>query len=180
MNHYLPSIMSIRTIISLPDPLLRKVSTPLTNIDGATKALALDMLETMYDAPGIGLAAVQIGITQRIVTVDLARGDDPKDPHIFINPEIIWTSDALNEYEEGCLSIPDYHEIVVRPSKVGVRWLDLDGNPTERELDGLFATCIQHEIDHLNGKLFIDHLSRLKRERVIKKFTKQARRELDE
>jgi peptide deformylase len=138
------------------------------------------MLETMYDAPGIGLAAVQIGVTQRIVTVDLARGDDPKDPHIFINPEIIWTSDALNEYEEGCLSIPDYHEIVVRPSKVGVRWLDLNGNPNERELDGLFATCIQHEIDHLNGKLFIDHLSRLKRERVIKKFTKLARRELDE
>lgn len=180
MNHYLPSIMSIRTIISLPDPLLRKVSTHLTNIDGATKALADDMLETMYDAPGIGLAAVQIGITQRIVTVDLARGDDPKDPHIFINPEIIWTSDALNEYEEGCLSIPDYHEIVVRPSQVGVRWLDLDGKPNERELDGLFATCIQHEIDHLNGKLFIDHLSRLKRERVIKKFTKQARRELGE
>ena len=180
MNHYLPSIMSIRTIILLPDPVLRKVSTPLTNIDGATKTLVDDMLHTMYDAPGIGLAAVQIGITQRIVTVDLARGDDPKDPHIFINPEIIWTSDDLNEYEEGCLSIPDYHEIVVRPSKVGVRWLDLDGNPTERELDGLFATCIQHEIDHLNGKLFIDHLSRLKRERVIKKFTKQARRELDE
>ena len=172
--------MAIRPIICLPDPRLRLACEPVTKIDSEIQTLLDDMLETMYDAPGIGLAAVQIGITQRIVTVDLARGDDPKDPHIFINPEIIWTSDDMNEYEEGCLSIPDYHEIVVRPSKVGVRWLDLDGNPTERELDGLFATCIQHEIDHLNGKLFIDHLSRLKRERVIKKFTKQARRELDE
>jgi len=149
----------------------------VANADGATKALIDDMFETMYDAPGVGLAAVQVGVTTRIVTMDASRGDDEKQPLALINPEIIWSSDALNEYEEGCLSIPEFYGVVTRPTKVGVRFLDLDGKVLEREMDGLAATVIQHEIDHLNGKLFIDHLSRLKRERVIKKFQKQARRE---
>jgi len=170
-------IMSIRPLVILPDPLLRVVSDVVSHADGATKALIEDMFETMYDAPGVGLAAVQVGVTQRIVTMDASRKDDEKEPLALINPEIIWSSDALSEYEEGCLSIPDYHEIVIRPAKVGVRYLDLDGKSFEREMEGLAATVVQHEVDHLNGKLFIDHLSRLKRERVIKKFHKLARRE---
>jgi peptide deformylase len=169
--------MTIRSLVILPDPLLRVVSDVVSTTDGATKALIEDMFETMYDAPGVGLAAVQIGVTQRIVTMDASRKDDEKEPLALINPEIIWSSDALSEYEEGCLSIPDYHEVVIRPAKVGVRFLDLDGKSFEREMEGLAATVVQHEIDHLNGKLFIDHLSRLKRERVIKKFQKLARRE---
>ncbi len=169
--------MSIRPLVILPDPLLRVVSDVVGHADGATKALIEDMFETMYDAPGVGLAAVQVGVTQRIVTMDASRKDDEKEPLALINPEIIWSSDALSEYEEGCLSIPDYHEVVIRPAKVGVRYLDLDGKSFEREMEGLAATVVQHEIDHLNGKLFIDHLSRLKRERVIKKFQKLARRE---
>ncbi|MCX8502611.1 MAG: peptide deformylase [Beijerinckiaceae bacterium] len=169
--------MTIRPLVILPDPLLRIVSDVVANADGATKALIDDMFETMYDAPGVGLAAVQVGVTTRIVTMDASRGDDEKQPLALINPEIIWSSDALNEYEEGCLSIPEFYGVVTRPTKVGVRFLDLDGKVLEREMDGLAATVIQHEIDHLNGKLFIDHLSRLKRERVIKKFQKQARRE---
>ena len=172
--------MALREILVVPHPVLKQVSKPVAVVDDALRVLMDDMLETMYEAPGIGLAAIQIGVAQRVIVMDLAREDEPKTPRYFVNPEIVWASDETLPYEEGCLSIPDYHEIVVRPSKVGVRWLDLNGNPTERELDGLFATCIQHEIDHLNGKLFIDHLSRLKRERVIKKFTKQARRELGE
>ena len=169
--------MTIRSLVILPDPLLRVVSDVVSTTDGATKALIEDMFETMYDAPGVGLAAVQIGVTQRIVTMDASRKDDEKEPLALINPEIIWSSDALSEYEEGCLSIPDYHEVVIRPAKVGVRFLDLDGKSFEREMEGLAATVVQHEIDHLNGKLIIDHLSRLKRERVIKKFQKLARRE---
>jgi peptide deformylase len=169
--------MSIRPLVILPDPLLRVVSGAVTHIDGATKALIEDMFETMYEAPGVGLAAVQVGVTTRVVTMDATRGEDAKQPLALINPEIIWSSDTLNEYEEGCLSIPEFYGVVTRPTKVGVRFLDLDGKLVEREMDGLAATVIQHEIDHLNGKLFIDHLSRLKRERVIKKFQKQARRE---
>ena len=169
--------MSIRPLIILPDPLLRTVSGAVASADGETRALIDDMFETMYDAPGVGLAAVQVGVTTRIVTMDAARGDDEKQPLALINPEIIWASDEMNEYEEGCLSIPEFYGVVTRPTKVGVRFLDLDGKVLEREMDGLAATVIQHEIDHLNGKLFIDHLSRLKRERVLKKFQKQARRE---
>ena len=169
--------MTIRPLVILPDPLLRTVSDVVANADGATKALIDDMFETMYDAPGVGLADVQVGVTTRIVTMDASRGDDEKQPLALINPEIIWSSDALNEYEEGYLSIHEFYGVVTRPTKVGVRFLDLDGKVLEREMDGLAATVIQHEIDHLNGKLFIDHLSRLKRDRVIKKFQKQSRRE---
>ena len=133
------------------------------------------MFETMYDAPGIGLAAIQIGEPQRIVTMDLAKKDEPKEPQVFINPEIDRHSDDKNVHEEGCLSIPEYYEEVERPAQVKVRYLDLDGKPHEVEAEGLLATCIQHEIDHLNGVLFIDHISKLKRDRVIKKFTKAAK-----
>jgi peptide deformylase len=133
------------------------------------------MFETMYDAPGIGLAAIQVGEPRRIVTMDLAKKDEPKEPQVFINPEIVSHSGEKNTHEEGCLSIPEYYEEVERPAAVKLRYLDLDGKPHEVEADGLLATCIQHEIDHLNGVLFIDHISKLKRDRVIKKFTKAAK-----
>jgi peptide deformylase len=171
--------MTIRPLVILPDPLLRQISDPVVNLDGTVKALIEDMFETMYDAPGVGLAAVQIGATHRVVTMDATRGDDEKQPLALINPEIIWSSDVMSEYEEGCLSIPDYHETVIRPAKVGVRFLTMDGKIDEREMEGLSATVIQHEIDHLNGKLFIDHLSKLKRDRVLKKFQKLARHQGD-
>jgi peptide deformylase len=138
------------------------------------------MFETMYDAPGIGLAAVQVGVLQRVVTMDLAKDDAPKEPRVFINPKLLWTSSETATYEEGCLSIPEFYEEVTRPAQVRVAYLDLDGKEQEVEADGLLATCLQHEIDHLNGVLFIDHISRLKRERVTKKFTKAAKRAEDE
>jgi peptide deformylase len=141
------------------------------------RRLADDMLETMYEAPGIGLAAIQIAEPQRIVSIDLARKEEPKKPVVLINPEIVWRSDEVSVYEEGCLSIPEYYEEVERPAKCRVRYLDLDGKAQELDCEGLMATCVQHEVDHLNGVLFIDYLSRLKRERVIKKFTKAAKRE---
>jgi peptide deformylase len=169
--------MALREIIVLPDPRLKLVCEPVAAVDSKVRKLADDMLETMYDAPGIGLAAIQIAVPQRIVTIDLARKDEPKKPVVLINPEITWRSDELSVYEEGCLSIPDYYEEVERPAKCRVRYLDLDGKVQELDCEGLMATCVQHEVDHLNGVLFIDHISRLKRERVIKKFTKAARRE---
>jgi peptide deformylase len=164
--------MAVREILILPDKRLRLVSKPVAKIDAATRALVEDMFETMYDAPGIGLAAIQIGEPRRIVTMDLAKKDDPKAPRVFINPELIGTSDDKKTHEEGCLSIPEYYEEVERPASVKVRYLDLDGKQHEIGADGLLATCIQHEVDHLNGVLFIDHISKLKRDRVIKKFTK--------
>jgi peptide deformylase len=169
--------MAIRPLVILPDAVLRQVSTPVEAITPEIKALAADMLETMYDAPGIGLAAIQIGVPRRVVTIDLAKQEEEKTPIVFVNPEITWSSDELNVHEEGCLSIPEYYEEVERPARVKVRYLDLDGKQQEIGADGLLATCIQHEIDHLNGVLFIDHLSRLKRERVTKRFAKAARRE---
>jgi peptide deformylase len=167
--------MAVRDILILPDKRLRLVSKPVGKIDAATKQLVEDMFETMYDAPGIGLAAIQIGEPKRIVTMDLAKKDEPKQPQVFINPELISHSAGKNVHEEGCLSIPEYYEEVERPAEVKVRYLDLDGNKHEVEAHGLLATCIQHEIDHLNGVLFIDHISKLKRDRVIKKFTKAAK-----
>lgn len=169
--------MTIRKIITIPDPLLKKVSASVDQIDGGLQTLLDDMLETMYEAPGIGLAAVQIGIMQRIAVVDCAREEEPPAPKFLINPEIIWSSDETSVYQEGCLSIPEYHEDVERPAQVRVRHLDREGNEQEFDADGLLATCVQHEIDHLNGVLFIDYLSRLKRERIVKKFTKQAKRD---
>lgn len=169
--------MALRDIIVIPDTRLKLVSEPVAAVDAAVRRLADDMLETMYEAPGIGLAAIQIAVPKRIVTIDLARKDEPKKPVVLINPEITWTSEEHAVYEEGCLSIPEYYEEVERPAKCMVRYLDLDGRTTELMCEGLMATCVQHEVDHLNGVLFIDHLSRLKRERVMKKFAKAAKRE---
>jgi peptide deformylase len=168
--------MALREIIKLPDPRLRLVSKPVIDIDDELRSLVADMFETMYAAPGIGLAAIQVGIPQRVVTLDLAKKDEPRKPEVVINPEILWTSEERNTYEEGCLSIPELYEEVERPAQVKVRFTDLEGQLHEVEANGLLATCLQHEIDHLNGILFIDHLSRLKRDRIIKKFTKAAKR----
>ncbi|MFL9827532.1 peptide deformylase [Rhodoplanes sp. SY1] len=168
--------MAIRDIILLPDKQLRLVSEPVTTIDDEIRTLVADMFDTMYDAPGIGLAAIQVAVPKRVVTMDLAHKTEEKRPRVFINPEIVWKSEEMNAYEEGCLSIPDVHEDVERPERVRIRWMDLDAKAHEETVDGLFATCIQHEIDHLNGVLFIDHISRLKRHFITKKFTKLAAR----
>ena len=168
--------MALRDILILPDKRLRKVSEPVKKIDAGIRKLVEDMLETMYDAPGIGLAAIQVGTPKRVVTMDLAKKEEPKQPLVFVNPEVVWASDATATYEEGCLSIPEYYGDVERPAQVKVKYLDLEGAPREIEANGLLATCLQHEIDHLNGVLFIDHLSKLKRDRVLKKFTKAAKR----
>jgi peptide deformylase len=168
--------MAVRDIIKLPDKRLRLVSGPVKTVDADVRALIDDMFETMYDAPGVGLAAIQLGVAKRIVTVDTAKKDEEKKPQVFINPEVVWTSDEKATYEEGCLSIPEYYEEVERPSQVKVKFLDLDGKAQEVEANGLLATVLQHEIDHTNGILFIDHISKLKRDRVIKKFTKAAKR----
>jgi peptide deformylase len=165
--------MTLRPIITLPDEkTLREVSKPVAVVDPSVKSLWDDMLETMYRAPGIGLAAIQIGVPRRLVVLDLSKEGEDKKPIFLANPEIIWSSEALSDYEEGCLSIPDYYEMVTRPTEVKVRYLDRKGEAQEVQAGGLLATCLQHEIDHLNGVLFIDHISRLKRERVLKKFTK--------
>jgi peptide deformylase len=168
--------MAIRPILILPDPRLRLVSEPVKSIDGEVQKLVDDMFETMYDAPGVGLAAIQVGVPKRVITADLAKKDEPRSPQVFINPEIASRSEELSTYEEGCLSIPEIHEDVERPAQVRVRYLDRDGKPHEVDAEGLLATCLQHEIDHLNGVLFIDHLSKLKRDRIVKKFTKAAKR----
>ncbi len=165
--------MSVRSIITLPDEkILRQISKPLKAVDEHARGVFDDMLETMYDAPGIGLAAIQIGVAQRMLVVDLAKEGEDKKPLFIANPEIIWVSEELSDYEEGCLSIPEFYEMVQRPREVKVRYLDRLGEVTELQAGGLLATCLQHEIDHLNGVLFIDHISRLKRARVIKKFQK--------
>jgi peptide deformylase len=169
--------MSVRPILIIPDSKLRLVSAPVTKPARDLAPLIDDMFETMYDAPGIGLAAIQIGVPERVITVDLAREGEEKQPLALINPQVLWTSEERSVYEEGCLSIPDYYEEVERPAKVRIRFTDRDGAACEIEADGLLATCIQHEIDHLEGRLFIDHISKLKRDRVVKKFAKQARRE---
>jgi peptide deformylase len=169
--------MASRDIIKLPDPILKKVSKPVEKVTPEILALMDDMLDTMYAAPGIGLAAVQIGVPKRLVVIDTARDETPKNPLYLVNPEIVWASEELNEHEEGCLSIPEVYDLVKRPARVKVRFLDRNGAAHEMECDGLLATCVQHEIDHLNGVLFIDRLTRLKRDRVIKKFSKAAKRE---
>ena len=168
--------MALRDILILPDKRLRQVSDPVKKIDAGIRTLIEDMFEAMYDAPGIGLAAIQVGTAKRVVIMDLAKKDEPNNPQVFINPEIVWSSEEKATYEEGCLSIPEFYGDVERPAQVKVKYLDREGQPQEVEANGLFATCLQHEIDHLNGVLFIDHLSKLKRDRVIKKFTKVAKR----
>jgi peptide deformylase len=165
--------MSIKPIITLPDEkILRQKSAALKGVDAAARKLFDDMLETMYDAPGIGLAAIQVGVPLRQIVVDLSREGEDKKPLFLANPEVIWSSEQLSDYEEGCLSIPDFYEMVERPAEVKVRYLDRNGEAMEIHANGVMATCLQHEIDHLNGVLFIDHISKLKRDRVIKKFLK--------
>ena len=172
--------MAVRDILILPDKRLRLVSKPVAKVDAATRQLVEEMFETMYDAPGIGLAAIQIGEPRRIITMDLAKKDEPKEPQVFINPELVAQSADKNTHEEGCLSIPEYYEEVERPTQVKVRFMDLDGKTREVEADGLLATVLQHEIDHTNGVLFIDYISKLKRDRVTKKFAKAAKRGTEE
>jgi peptide deformylase len=168
--------MTTRPIITLPDEkILRQISTPVKSVDAAVRSLFDDMLETMYDAPGIGLAAIQIGIPQRLLVIDLAKEKEEPQPLFIANPEIIWSSEDRSDYEEGCLSIPDYYEMVERPREVKVRYFNRDNEAKELHAAGLLATCLQHEIDHLNGVLFIDHISKLKRDRVFKKFQKAQR-----
>jgi peptide deformylase len=168
--------MALRDIVIIPDKRLRLVSEPVKNIDKSVRTLVDDMFETMYAAPGIGLAAIQVGEPLRLITMDLAKKDEPQAPQVFINPVITWSSDERSTYDEGCLSIPEYYEEVERPAKVKVKYLDLDGKEQEVEADGLLATCLQHEIDHINGVLFIDHISKLKRDMIVKKFKKAAKR----
>lgn len=172
--------MAIRPLVILPDSQLRLVSAPVATITPEIRKLAEDMLETMYDAPGIGLAAIQIGEPVRLITIDVSKKSDddeetPKAPMVFVNPEVTWSSDELSVYEEGCLSIPEYYAEVERPASVRVKYVDRDGREQEIKAEGLMATCLQHEIDHLNGVLFIDHISKLKRDMVMRKFRKLAR-----
>ncbi|HEY1928917.1 MAG TPA: peptide deformylase [Caulobacteraceae bacterium] len=169
--------MTIRRILTVDSDMavLKKISAPVEAVDDDLRALMDDMLETMYEAPGIGLAAIQVGVPVRVIVMDLSRGEEPKAPRYFVNPEILWASEEMFVYEEGCLSIPEIYDEVERPAKVRIRYLGYDGQPVEEEAEDLFAVCIQHEMDHLNGVLFIDHLSRLKRDRAISKVRKAAR-----
>ena len=167
--------MSIKPIIYLPDPILRQQSQPVERVDQDLSSFIDDMIETMYDAPGIGLAAIQVGVPRRLLVIDVAGKDEPRNPQVFINPELVATGDEISVYEEGCLSIPDYYADVERPESITVKHLDRDGKERVTEAGGLLATCLQHEIDHLNGVLFIDHISKLKRDMVVRKFTKLAR-----
>jgi peptide deformylase len=172
--------MAIRRIIEVPDPLLRQKSTPVENVDDEVRTLIADMFETMYAAPGIGLAAIQVGVPKRVLVIDLQEpaeegGDPVSDPRIFINPEIFEHSDQEVPYTEGCLSVPDQFADVDRPDRIRARWLDENGESRDEVIEGLLATCLQHEMDHLEGILFIDHLSRLKREMILKKLAKQRK-----
>ncbi|ACG76787.1 polypeptide deformylase [Phenylobacterium zucineum HLK1] len=167
--------MAIREILVVPHPALKQVSQPVEKVDDELRALMDDMLETMYAAPGIGLAAIQIGVPKRVIVMDLAREGEEKQPRYFVNPEILWASDDTAPYEEGCLSVPEYYDEVERPARVKLRYLNYQGEQVEEDAEGLFAVCIQHEMDHLEGVLFIDHLSRLKREQAIKKVKKHAK-----
>src|ERR1044072_7582701 len=169
--------MALLPIIETPDPILRQISTPVEEVTDEIRTLIDDMFQTMYAAPGIGLAAIQVGVPKRLLVIDLQEpeeegGEPVRDPLVFINPEILEASDTLQAYSEGCLSVPDLYAEVERPDRIRARWLDRDGTAQERELDGLLAICLQHEMDHLEGILFIDHLSRLKRDMILKKLAK--------
>jgi peptide deformylase len=171
--------MAIRPILEAPDPRLRVVSKPVESIDDDLRTLVADMFETMYDAPGIGLAAIQVGVPLRVLVIDLqerdGEGDEAQtinDPRVFINPEILEPADDRNRYNEGCLSVPDHYAEVDRPASCRARWMDLDGTLHDERIEGMLATCLQHEMDHLEGILFIDHLSRLKRDMILKKLAK--------
>ncbi|CBI75766.1 polypeptide deformylase [Bartonella clarridgeiae 73] len=169
--------MPIKPLVILPDPILREVSKPVEHIDSIIQKLADDMLETMYNAQGIGLAAVQVGVPLRMLVLDISSKDAPKNPLVVINPEILWISNERNIYREGCLSIPEYYAEVERPKYLRICYRDREGKQAEIEADDLLATCLQHEIDHLNGCLFIDHISKIKRDMVIRKFKKRAKKQ---
>ncbi len=183
--------MAIREILEVPDPRLKTISEPVTEFDDGLKTLVADMFETMYDAPGIGLAAIQVGVPKRLLVIDLQPDDEDaepevcnhgghqhthqptrREPRVFVNPEILDPAEELATYQEGCLSVPDIYADVDRPARCRVRYQDLDGNTHEEAMEGMMATCIQHEMDHLEGVLFIDHLSRLKRQMALKKLQK--------
>jgi peptide deformylase len=191
-RHPYIAAMAILDIIEAPDARLRVISTPVAQVTDAHRALIADMFETMYDAPGIGLAAIQVGVAERILVIDLLRPEDPdapepeseedakkvkwvRDPKVFINPEITWESDDFAVYNEGCLSVPEMYADVDRPAVIRATWLDETGAAHDQQIDGLLATCLQHEMDHLNGVLFIDHLSKLKRDMLLKKLEKLRR-----
>ena len=167
--------MSLRPILLHPDPRLKAVAKPIAAIDEGLRRLAQDMLDTMYDAPGIGLAAPQVGVMSRLIVMDCAKNDEPARPLALVNPEVTWTSGETAPYEEGCLSIPDHFADVTRPTEVEVRWTDLEGNPRHERFAGLWAVCVQHEIDHLNGKLFIDRIGPIKRGMITRKMEKLKR-----
>jgi peptide deformylase len=169
--------MSLRRIFTVDADLafLKQVSAPVAVVDDDLRRLMDDMLETMYAAPGIGLAAIQVGVPKRVIVMDLARSEEPPAPRHFVNPEILWASEEVGPWEEGCLSVPEIYDEVERPLRVRLRYLNYQGETVEEDAEGLFAVCIQHEMDHLNGVLFIDHLSRLKRDRAVAKVRKAAR-----
>jgi peptide deformylase len=167
--------MSILQIIETPDPRLKIKSAPVDKVDDSLRRLMDDMLETMYAAPGIGLAAIQVGVPKRLLVIDLQENEGEKNPRFYVNPEIIWSSDELATYNEGCLSVPEQYAEINRPAKIKLRSLDYSGDLREEEVDGLLATCLQHEMDHLEGILFIDHLSRLKRDMILRKLAKAKR-----
>jgi peptide deformylase len=169
--------MALLPIIETPDPRLKAISEPVEKVDDDLRVFIADMFETMYDAPGIGLAAIQVGLAKRVLVIDLQDKDEEtgetiKDPRVFINPEILEESEELSVYSEGCLSVPEQYADVARPAVIKAKWLDADGTEHVEQIDGLLATCLQHEMDHLNGILFIDHLSKLKRDIVLKKLAK--------
>jgi peptide deformylase len=167
--------MAIRPILTVPDPRLKTVSAPVERVDDELRALMDDMLETMYAAPGVGLAAIQVGVPKRVIVMDLTREGEPPQPRHFVNPEILERIEETQPHEEGCLSVPEFYETLQRPARVRLRYLDYHGHPVEEWAEGLYAVCIQHEMDHLEGVLFIDHLSRLKRNFAVDK-VKKARR----
>ncbi|HTC84548.1 MAG TPA: peptide deformylase [Rhizomicrobium sp.] len=164
--------MTLRPILTAPDPRLQAVSTDVVNVDAEIRKLVDDMAESMYEASGIGLAAVQVGVPKRVIVIDLDQKEGKKNPRAFINPKILWASEETAVFEEGCLSVPEIWDDVERPARIKAEYLDRDGVKQTLEADGMLATCLQHEMDHLNGVLFIDHLSRLKRSMAIKKLTK--------
>jgi len=168
--------MSLKEIITVPDPLLRKISSPVERVDAELLTLLDDMLETMYNAPGIGLAAIQIAVPRRVLVMDITRDEEGKKPLFLINPEIIRSSDEMRLHDEGCLSIPEHFAEIERPASVTVRYIGRDGDQREEEFNDLLATVVQHEIDHLDGKQFIDYISKLKRDRIVRKLTKDRKR----
>lgn len=167
--------MALLDILTVPNPVLKQVSTPVERVDDDLRRLMDDMLETMYAAPGIGLAAIQVGVPKQVIVMDLARQGEAPEPRYFVNPEILWASEETAPYEEGCLSVPEVYDEVDRPARVKLKYLDYHGQEVIEDAEGLFAVCIQHEMDHLKGVLFIDHLSRLKRDRAVARVRKLAR-----